>query len=169
MYIVQVNDGKGVLKELVWMGTEREIGAKQFLDTCSTAISNWDNYDSADLADVLDDGYAEFGGGAVMFIDTSGCITDDELRDQLTKQPGANVTVAEIVQDGEIALKEGMTVDQIIEACCGNLNAACSWDIQGQILFKGSDGKWYTITTESIIGEANPEFVEEILAEIKDA
>lgn len=168
MFITLVNDSDGILKELVHIGTDRATCEQKFIGACAEAISNWDGYSPADIAAVLDEGYAVFGGGSVMFIDASNCITDDELRDSLTGQPNGDMTVAEIVADGEVALKEGMTVDQILEECCGNLDSACSWEIQGQVLFKGSDGKWYTITTESIIGLATPEFVKDTLAEHED-
>lgn len=165
MFIVQVNDKEGVLKELVHVGTDLEVATTKFLGACETNISNWDEYDPDDKSAILDDGYETFGNGAIVLIDTSSCVSDDDIRDQLTHQPGENVTVAEIIQDGEIELAEGMTIGQIDEQCAGNLNRANSWDIQGQILFKGSDGRWYTITTESIVSEASPEFVRDTLAE----
>lgn len=169
MFIVQINDNSGVLKELVWIGVDYHKGWMAFIETCAEVVSNWDEMTVGDTAAFLDEGYCQFGGGCVILIDTSNCATDDELRDQLSKQPSGDVTIATIIQDGEVELTVGMTVDEILEACCGNLDTAHSWDIQGQILFKGSDGKWYTITTESIIGEANPQFVTDMLAENKDA
>lgn len=169
MFIVLINDNEGILNELVHVGCDRKNAERHFLSTCDERISNFDEYNHDDIEAVLGNGYEKFGGGVVMLIDTDGCTSDDAIRDELTKQPAVDMTVAEIIQDGEIALTKGMTVDEILEMCCDNLDSACSWEIQGQILFKGSDGKWYTITTESIIAEANPDFVKDVLAENKNA
>lgn len=166
MFLVQVNDRDGILKELVHVGVDHDVATLRFLEACDTSITNWGEYSQDDVSDVLDDGYAKFGGGCVMFIDTDGVTSDEAIRDQLMKQPAGDVTITEVVQDGELTLTEGMTVDKIINACGANLNAACSWDIQGQILFKGSTGKWYTVTTESVVAEANQEWVKEVLAEL---
>lgn len=166
MFIVLITDGDGILDELVHIGIDRKVAVDHFLDTCKTVITNWDDYDEADVSELLDNGYELCGRGCILLIDTSNCKTDDEIRDELTKQPAGDMTVAEIVQDGELALKEGMTVDEILELCGNNLDACESHEIQGQILFKGSDGKWYTITTESIIGEATTQFVQDTLVEI---
>ena len=166
MFIIQVNDNDGVLKDLCYIGFDRKRCEEKFLKACAKTIPNWEEgYSSRNKSDILDNGYVEFVGGAVNFIDASNCRTDSELRDQLTKQPAGDVTVAEIVEEGELALKEGMTVDEILELCGENLDGCNSWDIQGQILFKGSDGKWYTITTESIVGEASHQFVCDTLVE----
>ena len=165
MFLVQVNDNRGILNELVLVTTDRDKAQEHFLDTCSTKLSNWDEYTQSDKDALLDQGYEKFGNGVVMLIDTDGVTSDDAIRDELTKQPAGDMTVAEIVADGEVALKEGMSVDEILELCGNNLDSACSWEIQGNILFKGSDDKWYTITTESIIGEATTQFVQDTLVE----
>ena len=164
MFLVMVNDSDGILNELVLV-TDRDKAQKHFLDTCSTKLSNWDEYTPADKDALLDLGYEKFGGGIVMLINTDGFTSDDAIRDELTKQPAGEVKVAEVIEAGELDLKPGMTVDEIIEACGRNLDAACSWEIQGGgILFKGDDDRWYTITTESIIEEAPPDFVKDTLA-----
>ena len=169
MFIVQINGNDGILKELVSLRTDRNLAEADFLSTCKTEMSDWDAYGKEDIDNFLDEGYAQTGAGVVMLIDTSNCVSDDQIRCTLTRQPGEHVTVAEVIEEGELSLKPGMTLDQVLEGCSGNLDSACSWEIQGQILFKGSDGKWYTITTESIIGEANPAFVETVLEDAKDA
>jgi len=154
MYLIQVNDLEGVLKELVSVHFDRREAEFAFIQSCMDNISNWDEYEPDDIAKVLDEGYALYGGGVVMFIDASNCITDTEIRDTLTKQPSGDMTIAEIIHDGEL---NG-----------DNLDAACSWDIQGQVVFKGSDGVWYTITTESTIGECTNEFITDVLSEIEN-
>jgi hypothetical protein len=143
MFLVQtIRDN--VLSGIAHVGTDRAEAEQKFISTCASEISNWDEYDPADIAAVLDEGYAIFGGGAVMLVDTDGFTSDDNIRDALTRQPSGDVTIAEIVDEGYLELEIGMTVDQIIEKCASNLDSACSWDIQGQVLFKGSNGKWYT-------------------------
>lgn len=170
MFIVQVNDHNGVPDKLVYVGCDRSLAETAFIDACKASVKNWDRHRYRDdtCKALLDDGFCRWGDRVINFIDTDGFTSDDAIRDELTGQPAGAMTVAEIVQDGEVALTEGMTVDEIIELCGRNLDAACSWDIQGEILFKGSDGKWYTINTESIIGIANPEWVEETIAENKN-
>lgn len=174
MFLVQVNDNDGILTELVHIGIDREVAETKFLDTCIALLHDAEGLHDAEYSEdeknaILDNGYEKVGAGVAMLIDTSNCTTDDKLRDALTGQPAEDMTVAEIVEDGEVALEEGMSVDKILELCGENLDACCSWDIQGQILFKGSDGKWYTITTESTIDLAAPEFVSEVLAENQNA
>ena len=169
MFIVLVNDEEGILNELVLVTVDLDKAKAIFLQTCSEKLHGAE-YSEDEKDAILSNGYEQVGAeGVVMLIDTSNCVSDEELRDQLTKQPSGDMTVATIVQEGELDLSVGMTVDEIIEACASNLDSACSWDIQGQILFMGSDGKWYTVTTESIIGEANPRWVEDTLAETEAA
>ena len=170
MYLIMVIEDN-LPQDVILVTADLHMAQSQFLDTCSERLSNWDEYTAGDRDGLLDDGYCEYAGKSksVVMVDTDGPTSDDAIRDELTKQPAADMTVAEIIQDGEIALTKGMTVDEILEMCCDNLDSACSWEIQGQILFKGSDGKWYTITTESIIAEANPDFVKDVLAENKNA
>jgi len=164
MYLVMVNKDN-LPQDVILVTTDRDRATEQFLETCSELLSNWDAYTQDDKDILLDQGYELFGNNeSIVLVDTDGPTSDADIRDQLTKQPSGDMTVAEIVESGEVALTEGMTVDQMLELCGRNLDAANSWDIQGQVLFKGSDGKWYTITTESIVAEANPEYWQPILA-----
>jgi len=168
MFIVQVNGNDGVLDELVSIHTDRHYSILSFVETCESRVSNWHKYSPSDIDYILDEGHCKFGTGVVLLINTDGFVSDDEIRDELTKQPNEDMTVTRVVCEGEINLSRGMTVDQILESCGRNLDSANSWDIQGQILFKGSDGEWYTITTESTISIASPEFVNSILEESND-
>ena len=165
MFIILSNDNKGILDELIHMGVDRAEAEQKFIGACAERLASWDSYTPEDISNYLDDGYAIWDGGVVMFIDTSNCTTDDELRDALTGQPAGDMTVAHIVCDGEVALTKGMTVDEILELCGENLDHSNSWDIQGQVLFRGSDGRWYTITTESTIGIANLEWAQSVIAD----
>lgn len=168
MFIILTNDNKGILDELIHIGVDRAVAEQRFIEACAERFTNWDDYTPTDVSALLDDGYAEWGGGVVMFIDTSNCTTDAELRDALTGQPAVDMTVAHIVCEGEIALTKGMTVDHILDLCGQNLDHCNSWDIQGQVLFRGSDGRWYTITTASTIGIANPEWAKSVRADCED-
>lgn len=166
MFLVQVNDNDGVLKDLTHVGCDRDKAETAFFDTCEGNLSNWDEYTQGLRDDVLNDGYCKYGGGCILLIDTDGFTSDDAIRDELTKQPAGDVTIAEIIEEGNLELKVGMDIDGILKLCGNNLDSACSWDIQGQVVFKGSDGKWYTINTESIIGECTNEFITDVLSEM---
>jgi hypothetical protein len=58
--------------------------------------------------------------------------------------------------------------DDILENCGNLLDASCSHEILGDVMFEGTDGKFYTITVEAVISEANPDFVKEALEDLKD-
>ncbi len=58
--------------------------------------------------------------------------------------------------------------DDILCAAGRLLDHACSHDIVGEVLFRGEDGKYYVGTVEFVIAEANPEYVKDVLEEIKD-
>jgi len=45
------------------------------------------------------------------------------------------------------------------------LDSAYSHEILGSLLFRGTNGKIYTMTVEGCLSEANPEWVAEILAQ----
>ncbi len=167
MFIVQTIQDN-ILDEIIYVGMQRAEAEQQFLGACANVISNWlEEYTPADIEAILDQGYEKFGNGAVMLIDTDGYTSDSKLREILNGEPAGDVTVAEIASDGELAITKGMSIDKVLELCGNNLDACNSWDIQGQILFKGSDGEWYTITTESTVSLANPEWVKEFLEESK--
>ena len=74
------------------------------------------------------------------------------------------VKVKRFISKGELDGREKDT-DGILETCGDLLDGACSSEILGTVLFEGEDGKFYTVTLEAEIGEADPEFVKETLAE----
>ena len=74
------------------------------------------------------------------------------------------IKVKEWIRTGELS-GEPKTQAAIIDQCCNLLDGACSHDIIGEVLFKATDGKYYTITVEAEIGEASKEFVQDILDE----
>lgn len=164
MFQVQVNDSQGVLKELVWMGMDRQVGEMQFLATCRTVIPNFDEYSPEDVETVLGEGFESFGGGTVMFIDTSNVATDEELTAELGNFPAK--TVDKIIRwhnSGEIG--EVATIDEALEAAGRCLDAAQSHEICGPVLFQGEDGEWYVITVEAVVAKAHPDYVRDELSE----
>lgn len=68
--------------------------------------------------------------------------------------------------DGDLS-NECETTDDLLVAAGRSLDNACSSDIVGEVLFLGDDGKYYVGCVEFVISEANPDYVDEILA--KDA
>lgn len=153
-----------VLDELIAIEVDRKKAEAKFLEVCSYAVSNWNEcYTAGDKETILERGYqCGTENRVVMYIDTSNCITDQKLR-QILSPDSLPVTVAKVIQTGELPLKPGMTMDEVLEDCCGNLDHACAHDIQGCVLFEGSDGKMYTVTTESHICEARPDWAQEMI------
>jgi hypothetical protein len=73
------------------------------------------------------------------------------------------------IQDGHGALScSGVNTEaDLIEAAGAALDSACSWDIMGEVMFEGEDGKIYVGCVEFIISEANPEYAKEKIAEME--
>ena len=61
--------------------------------------------------------------------------------------------------------KGANTQAAIIDQCCACLDGAEATEIIGEVLFKATNGKYYTVTVEAVIGEASKEFVQDILDE----
>ncbi len=78
MYIVQVNDEDGILHELVHIGFNLEIAQKCFITTCKRF--GWHEHPDSDIKILLEDGYEVCScGGAIVLMDTSGLMSDQEL------------------------------------------------------------------------------------------
>ncbi len=83
------------------------------------------------------------------------------------------IEVAEWISDGNIgeATRTWGDVppedeDAILGVCGNLLDDACSHDILGGgILFRATNGKYYTVSVEAVIAEAHPQFVRERLTE----
>ena len=65
--------------------------------------------------------------------------------------------------DSKIKDQEG-----ILEQCGRALDRACSSEILGEVLFQATDGKYYVITVEALIGKANPEYVKDCIERAKE-
>lgn len=164
-----------VLQDLIAVGVKREEAEKHFLSACQHYISNWGKYTSQDIEDCLSEGYAESKSGvSVMYIDTDGITSDRKILEQLNEKfnielkDDGEVRVKKVIDSGELELKEGMPFSEIIEQCGENLDSVCAYEIQGQVLFLGSDNRWYTITTESSISVAHTDFVKECVEDAMD-
>jgi hypothetical protein len=75
------------------------------------------------------------------------------------------VKIAKIIKTGEFDPGQCKDDGEIIEQAAGMMDSACTWDICGENLFLGEDGKYYTVTVEAEFAEANPAWVKEVLAE----
>jgi hypothetical protein len=89
------------------------------------------------------------------------------LRDQL-KTGRPELTVKEVIRNGELEIVPGHTMAEITEMACECLDGANSWDICGEILFLGNDDRYYVGTVEFVIAPGNPAYVEQALGENKD-
>jgi hypothetical protein len=66
------------------------------------------------------------------------------------------------ISTGELA-GEPKDVSELLERAARNLDRSCAYDILGDALFEGEDGKLYTCFVEAVIDEAAPEFAREII------
>jgi hypothetical protein len=66
---------------------------------------------------------------------------------------------------GEFDVDSDRTVQDIYERAGELLDKACSWDICGECVFEGEDGKFYVGSVEFHLGEAYPDHVRSILEE----
>lgn len=70
------------------------------------------------------------------------------------------------VRSGELNSADADTVADVQAQCGRLLDKSCAHEIVGEVLFLGADGKWYTVTVEAEISEANPDWVQEMLEEV---
>lgn len=71
------------------------------------------------------------------------------------------------IRNGNSGLAYCNTEEALLESAGNLLDKAYSHDIVGEVLFEGEDGKMYVGTVEFVIAEANPEYVKDVLAQIK--
>jgi len=90
----------------------------------------------------------------------------DRLRKQMRSKP---IVVAEVISAGELDIVKGTTQQSLIEQAGELLDAACSHEILGTVLFKAKDGTYYTMTTECIIDPASASFIKNTIADRKTA
>lgn len=69
------------------------------------------------------------------------------------------------IHDGHDGLSDVGSTEELLERAGDILDSACAYDIAGDISFIGDDGKVYVGSVEFVIGEASPEYAEELLSE----
>ena len=77
------------------------------------------------------------------------------------------IKVKRWLKAGELDPKK-VDQDDILDDCGALLDSAYSHEILGDVMFEGTDGKFYVITVEAIISEANPDFVKEALEDLDE-
>ena len=79
----------------------------------------------------------------------------------------APIKIKRWIRDGHSYLSaDGLTdTDDLLEAAGRALDKAYAHDIMGEVVFKGTDGKFYVGCVEFDISEANPDYVNELLAD----
>ena len=86
----------------------------------------------------------------------------NRLRRQMRPKP---IVVVEVVSAGELNIVKGTTQRSLIEQAGELLDAACSHEILGTVLFKAKGGMYYTMTTECIIDQASASFIKDTIAD----
>jgi hypothetical protein len=158
MFLVMVNEDN-VLRELVLVTTNVDKARAQFLDTCSTEISNWAEYDEEDREAALDEGYERFGNAAVVLVDTDGPTSDAAIAAEINKTPPPGVhKITRWIRSGEIG--EAQTIEEVIGRAGRILDKCESHEIFGEVVFEAEDGEVYVLTCEGGIGQANPEYLD---------
>lgn len=71
--------------------------------------------------------------------------------------------IVEFLRHGEMRVKDIDNVEDLLTQAGRLLDKAYSHDICGEVVFKAADGKYYVLTVEAVISEADPDYVQEIL------
>ena len=73
--------------------------------------------------------------------------------------------IKEWLKTGELEGDDGDT-KELLKTLGGMLDSACAHDIVGPNLFRGADGRYYTVVVEAEIAEADDDFVQDVLQEL---
>lgn len=164
MFMVQVNRGD-VLDEITHVGVNQEEARAHFLDACKVNLSNFGEYTPDDVSKIINDGYCQFGSGAVVLIDTEEFISDQDIGAMVGSFPPSNVNkIKQWAMSGEIG--EVDTIDEVIKRAGECLDSANSWDSCGGVVFRAEDDKWYVLTVNGVITEADPDYLADMLSEV---
>jgi hypothetical protein len=71
------------------------------------------------------------------------------------------LVVKKVISTGELDIKPGTTSDDLIEQAGDALDGCESHEILGTVLFQATDGRYYTMTVEAVIGVASKSFVKQ--------
>ena len=77
------------------------------------------------------------------------------------------LVVKEMIASGELE-ENSKDSEDIINQCGTLLDRSCSHDIVGKVLFKATNGRYYTVHVEAIIKPADKELVSQVLEEIEE-
>ena len=80
-----------------------------------------------------------------------------------------DLKIEALVDSGEMELSQGDGIPDILQHAGGHLDSACAWDILGNVVFVGSDGKIYAVNVEAEIGHLNPELLRQYAENVWDA
>jgi hypothetical protein len=78
-----------------------------------------------------------------------------------------NIEITGWVTTGEFDTPK--TTNDLLEEAGEKLDSACAWDIVGENLFVGEDGKLYTASVEVVIEEAHQDFAKQVIEDEIDA
>lgn len=81
------------------------------------------------------------------------------------KKDKSKLKIKKWIRRGEFSVKNKQTIGDVIEQAGYMLDRVEANETVGEVLFKASDGKYYTATVEVLVSEAHPQFVKDILAE----
>ena len=93
--------------------------------------------------------------------------TDAECEPLGTEVRRVDPKIKRWVFDGELDGSK-KDLDDVMDDCAVLLNKSYATDILGEVLFEGDDGKHYVITTEALVGEANPNYLKDALERAKE-
>lgn len=161
MYLVMVNKDN-LPQDVILVTMDRNKAQAQFLDTCSTQLSNWDAYTQDDKDILLDQGYERFGANeAILLVDTDGFTSDNEIAAAICGFPPKKVNkITRWIASGEIG--EVDTIEEVLETAGRMLDKSCSEELFGQVIFEAEDGKVYVLNCEGTIGKINPEYLADV-------
>lgn len=111
MFIIQINDSNGILKDMVYFGIDRSVAEQHFLSACKQNVSNWNEYNAEDVETILDDGCIQFGDGAVNFINTDGYTSDNAIASIIGKFPVSRIIVT--MTDG-VEIESRMSREDVV-------------------------------------------------------
>lgn len=89
-----------------------------------------------------------------------------EQDDKLSFGAAAPLKIKKWISRGE--LSGGEDVEDVYARAGRLLDKAYATEAIGTVLFEGEDGKTYTATVEVVIGEADADFVKDIMQDLED-
>jgi len=79
-----------------------------------------------------------------------------------------NLGIKRFLRSGNLRNPLPVDTDDLLDDAASLLDAVCSHDIFGEVVFEGEDGKCYVLSVEGYIGLINPKYLKEIQKEDED-